>query len=258
MGNNLVDRTLHPPTLGRDKYGIVPGLSNLGKSILDRAHIRHEFQFCIRQVSQQIAPDAKEERVSRGEHDSSPFGRGQTLHNRGKVGFYHQGFTFEVGEQRQLTGTTDQDVRLFDNFQGPATESLLAFNPGADDMDCFHLPASSWRWLLKKDHCRSQECHPANSLKSTLYSFPVAPSTLLCAINTPIPSGILVCSTVQKPDNGMSIIQIVDDVQTAIVLLDGKRLLQRGTDCIEQNNAVHAAVRHHGDIAIRVLSPEYA
>ena len=79
-----------------------------------------------------------------------------------------------------------------------------------------------------------------NSLKSNLDSFPLAPSTLLCQIKTRLPSGLPVCSTVQKPDDGEAVIQIVDDVQTAIVLLDGKRLLQRSTDCV-QRTAVWAS-----------------
>ena len=69
-----------------------------------------------------------------------------------------EGYAFSSDGRRLLiaglaivVGTlTMIDLRLLNNFQGPATEPLLAFNPGADDMNRFHLPESSWRWLLKK------------------------------------------------------------------------------------------------------------
>ena len=52
----------------------------------------------------------------------------------------------------------------------------------------------------------------------------------------------------------MSISQVINDVQATVVLLNGKRLLQGGTDCIEQDNPVDAAVRHQGDIATRTVA----
>jgi len=62
---------------------------------------------------------------------------------------------------------------------------------------------------------------------------------------------------VEQPHNGTTISKIVDNIQTAVILLNGKSLRQRGANGIEQDDPVYAPMGDQNHFTAVVVNENF-
>ena len=82
VGDVPVDRAIQSPALRRDEDRVVPRFLELGEGVLNRADVGDEFEGFGGEVAQQVAADADEERLARGEIDAEEYKRLRDLIDR--------------------------------------------------------------------------------------------------------------------------------------------------------------------------------
>jgi hypothetical protein len=138
VGDDPVDRSFQAAPLSRDEDRVVPRLLELGEGVLDRADVGDEFEGFGGKVAQQVAADAEEERIARGEDHRLAAAPLQVAHQLGRIAADIDLLTGEFREQGELAGASVEDFGPLDEFADPGTEPFLAFDSGSNHVNLFH------------------------------------------------------------------------------------------------------------------------
>ncbi len=143
VGDDAPDRFLDRAAVNRDEDRVVPRLADLGEGVLHRTDVGNELQLLLRQVAQQGAADAEEQRIARGENDRVLVALLQPLDDGADIPADHDLLSGKLGEKVQLPLAAHQQFGLADQVERSLAESLLSFHSCTDDMNRLHRPSFS-------------------------------------------------------------------------------------------------------------------